>query len=878
MNATQHTITRRKFVEASTVAAAGAALLSATGCSSEASLDAADKHELPTDPAEDGEWIPAACWHNCGGRCVNKVMVKDGAVIRQKTDDSHEDSFDYPQQRGCVRGKAQQQQCFGADRIMHPLKRKGWQPGGGENSNGQMRGKDEWETISWDDAIDLSCQEIKRIKDEYGGDGFYIPGNTASDPLLNAIGGTLSSWETMSMGTYQFDATMFGLPSMGLGKANDRLDMLNADTIIMYSSNPVWSAAGTPIMNYIRAKEAGVNFICVDPLYNASAEMLDAEWYPVLNGTDMAFLLGVAYEMLRLDKEEGDIIDWDFLHTYCVGFDAQSMPADAKTEENFQDYVLGNYDGTPKTPEWASARCGIPKEQITEFARIMGKNNNVMTLHNFAFARTHGAEQIPQMLMTISCMGGHIGKSGNCYGSAYHANCGNAGSPLLNPGAATAGTVPSSIKYWGRTSDVFKVIAAGGGTFTDVGNAAYGLFTEPKQVTIGPVKCIIHLLEASMQTSIDQKDDIAAHRAVDFVLSTATFMTANAHYSDIILPLNTWWERPGGVVSSNREFIYAYRKVTDSLGESKSDQEISTLILEGLGMDPSTVYPVSEEQAYYEQVAGSTIVGSDGNSAPLVTITQSDIDNWGVDGTPQQGVVSLRDFISNGGYQVPRSADDGLGFIGYEDFIEDPQANPLPSASGKFEIYCQAHDEALHSFGFPNHEAYKPYPVYVDPPAHQGYAATFENHDIESGIKGEFPYLLYNPHYLRRSHSVFDNCPWLREAWGNPVFISRTDADNEGIKEGDTVLITTYAGQTLRKAAVLETLRPGVVGLPHGAWVDIDEDSGIDKAGSDNYLIGDEYSGMGPSGYNNETCRIEKYSGEPLQDDWALPARWSSSN
>lgn len=40
---------------------------------------------------------------------------------------------------------------------MHPLKRKGWQPGGGSNSNGENRGKDEWEVISWDEAIDLAC-------------------------------------------------------------------------------------------------------------------------------------------------------------------------------------------------------------------------------------------------------------------------------------------------------------------------------------------------------------------------------------------------------------------------------------------------------------------------------------------------------------------------------------------------------------------------------------------------------------------------------------------------------------------------------------------------------------------------------------------------
>ena len=110
-------ISRRGFLGASAAVMAGVAGLAATGCSAESSLEATDAMGMPVDPAKGGEWTSAACWHNCGGRCMNKVMVKDGAVIRQKTDDTHEDSFDYPQQRGCVRGKAQQQQCFGADRL-----------------------------------------------------------------------------------------------------------------------------------------------------------------------------------------------------------------------------------------------------------------------------------------------------------------------------------------------------------------------------------------------------------------------------------------------------------------------------------------------------------------------------------------------------------------------------------------------------------------------------------------------------------------------------------------------------------------------------------------------------------------------------------------
>lgn len=85
-------ISRRGFLGASAAVMAGVAGLAATGCSAESSLETTEETGLPVDPAKGGEWIPAACWHNCGGRCMNKVMVKDGAVVRQKTDDTHEDS------------------------------------------------------------------------------------------------------------------------------------------------------------------------------------------------------------------------------------------------------------------------------------------------------------------------------------------------------------------------------------------------------------------------------------------------------------------------------------------------------------------------------------------------------------------------------------------------------------------------------------------------------------------------------------------------------------------------------------------------------------------------------------------------------------------
>ena len=869
-------ISRRGFLGASAAVVAAAASLSATGCSSESSLESTGKYEMPTDPAKDGEWISAACWHNCGGRCMNKVMVKDGAVIRQKTDDTHEDSIEYPQQRGCVRGKAQQQQCFGADRILHPLKRKGWQPGGGSNSNGEMRGKDEWEVISWDEAIELACQEIKRISDEYGPTGFYCKANNAT---LNVLSGYVRGWDTTSHGTYTLDVTKMGLASCDTGTgdsstANDRFDLENADYIIMWASNPAWSAAGTPINYWMNARDKGTKFISIDPLYNASAQMLDADWIPMRNGTDMAFMFAVAYEMLRLDEEQGDLIDWDFLHKYTVGFDSESMPADATIDENLKDYILGKYDDTPKTPEWAEPICGVKPEKATELAKILSKKNNVMILHNYGMARCNGAEMLPQLLIALGAMGGHMGKSGNATASAYHANAGNGGARLISGGSAKTPKTSDPITTGVRQPQMYEIIKNGGGHTQDVSNA-YGSFHAPNPTELGPIKCIYHMTDACLQTSLNQKEGIEAHRVVDFVLTLAQFMTTNARYSDIILPVTTEWERPGAVSgANNREYLPVYFQVTKPLGEAKTDQEIGRLLIAGVGKDPDLAYNTSEEQQFYEQIAGSKVMGDDGKMKTLVTLTAEDIKSLGAEGEPQEGIITLQELKDGGGYQFPRKRGDSYGFIGFKKFVDDPEKNPLKSKSGKLEIYCQARYDLMMSFGFPGAEDYKPYPTYVVPCT--GYESTFKDKKI-GGEKSEYPFLMYNPHYLRRSHTVFDNCPWLRETWANPVFISRSDADELGIKDGETVLITSPYGSGLRNAAVLDILMPGVVGVPHGAWVDVDEETGIDMAGSDNYLIGSEYSGMGVSGYNNQICNIEKYNGTQLGKDCDKPARWSSN-
>ena len=294
-------------------AAAGTETAASSGAAEPASTEAAVVHPEPVNPETGGTWISAACWHNCGGRCVNRVLMKDGIVIRQKTDDAIEDSFDTPQQRSCLRGHSQQQQCFGADRLRVPMKRKHWEPlTGGDKS---LRGKDEWEAISWEEAIQYVADEIRHNVETYGNSSILVPGYSSygTAAAIKCFGGHTSETCTSSYGTYNGNITLFGLPNdyacAGQGTLNDRYDLPNAKTIILTGSNPAWSALGSQMNNFLNAKEKGTEFVYIGPKYNATAQALDARWITVRPGTDTAFLLAAAYEMLRLDAEEGNLIE-----------------------------------------------------------------------------------------------------------------------------------------------------------------------------------------------------------------------------------------------------------------------------------------------------------------------------------------------------------------------------------------------------------------------------------------------------------------------------------------------------------------------------------------------------------------------------------------
>ena len=859
---------RRDFLKGSAVATAAVAGLSLMGSRSSSIAKAEEEVSTAHDPVVDleaqGEWKTAACWNNCGGRCLNKALVVDGVVVRQKTDDTHEDTPDYLQQRACPRGRVRRMEVYAPDRLKTPMKRKHWQPGGQE-INGELRGLDEWEPISWDEAFQIVASEVKRISETYGPRSMFATRAGEAGKIMNAVGGYIQADGTLSWGSWYEGPDYFGMED-GFGEysTNDRLDLRNCELIVMFGANPAWSSAGNPTYNFLQAKKAGAKFICIDPIYSTTASVMDAQWIPIHPGTDHALLLALAYVMLEHDEEMG-LVDWDFLNRCTVGFDAEHMPViegvEIDPKENLKDYILGTYDGVPKTPEWASEITGVDPAVIEELGIKLGKDNKVALLTGWAPARTHNSDSMPQMFMALGAMGGHMGLSGHMTGVSCHYGASNGGKNLVGSGSAgtssTKGIFSNTVREVMSQSEMWDAILKG--WYTN------GPGEENRKEI--DIKLIYHGgTNAHMQTMPGTNEAIEAMRKVEFVVTQTTFFNTDAKYSDVVLPVNSMWEREEGYMGGgNREILVNAPKIIEPLFDSKSDRQVATGILEAMGISEKDTYGISAKASWFNKYFGAWTYDEDGATrVPICTITQEDIDKYsdlaeeliaaGKKIEPQEGKIPFAKFLEDGVYTVERKEGDNFGSIAYQAFREDPEANKLRTESGKLEIYCRRLKAAVDGYGYTTINAYPTYNPCLD-----GYE--------QMKAEGKFEFQVINPHYLRRSHTILDNVKVMREAYPNPVLINASDAAAKGIAEGDTVLLTSDYGKTLRKACVTETIMPGVIGVLHGTWADIDPETGIDRAGSDNILTGNKCTGQRICAWNTTLANMEKYDGPELPAD-----------
>ena len=119
------------------------------------------------------------------------------------------------------------------------------------------------------------------------------------------------------------------------------------------------------------------------------------------------------------------------------------------------------------------------------------------------------------------------------------------------------------------------------------------------------------------------------------------------------------------------------------------------------------------------------------------------------------------------------------------------------------------------------------------------------------------PFHLISPHPRWRTHSIYNNCTWLRETYEQEVTINASDAKKLGVKTGDVVEVWNDRGKVVVPAYVTERCMPGVLIIYEGAWHDLD-DKGVDRSGNPDMLTLDEPSPAGAFAYNTVLANIRK--------------------
>ena len=421
-------LSRRSFLKTT---AAGTAVLGAGGLVKPRDAKAFAYEPYPRD--DDLETVVTSCAHNCGSRHMLVAHKKGDVIVRLSTDDGSyqqdghfgKDTVEEPQLRGCLRGRSYRQRIYSAERLLYPMIRT--------NEKG-VAGK--FRRATWDEALDLVARKMIEIKDKYGSqalvDQSYAGASYGvlhkSDQIEGLLGRFLgmfgcrtNSWSVPSyQGTTTSSRWTFGTIEDG----NEDDAFAHSKLIIMWGWNPAYTFHGGNTFYYMRlAKQQGCKFVLIDPQYTDSASAYDAWWIPIRPNTDAATMAGMAHYIIT-----NDLQDQDFINRFTQGMDDGTMPDWAQNSanggENFKDYILGTYDGTPKTPEWAADICGVSAEDIRKLAHMYATTKPAALKASWAPGRNAYGEQYSRMAAALQAMTGNIGILGGCaegVGKAWHA-------------------------------------------------------------------------------------------------------------------------------------------------------------------------------------------------------------------------------------------------------------------------------------------------------------------------------------------------------------------------------------------------------------------------------------------------------------------------
>lgn len=814
-------VSRRAFLK-STAATAATALVT-TATTKKAKAFAYEPY--PRD--DELTTVVTSCAHNCGSRHMLVAHKKGDVIVRLSTDNGTyqgdaygTDTEEMPQLRACLRGRSYRSRLYSAERLLYPMKRVG------------KRGEGKFKRISWQQAAREITERMVHLKETYGPtallDQSYAGASYGvlhkSDQIEGLLGRFLGMFgcRTSSWSVPSYQATTFS-SRMTYGTIQDGNEddaFAHSRLIIMWGWNPAYTFHGGNTFYYMRlAKQRGCKFVLVDPQYTDSAAAYDAWWIPIKPNTDAAMLAAMAYHIFDQDLQDQDYID-----RFVLGMDKGTMPDWAQDKENFRDYIMGTYDGQPKTPEWAEAICGVSAADIRKLAEMYATTKPAALKASWGPGRNAYGEQYSRMAAAVQAMTGNIGVLGGCaegVGKAWHAE-----------GIAYPYDQYSNVWYASIKSDRWAHCVL---NYPDVAREEIGLWPRGDNLdgVVPNIRGIFWQGSDWLNQLTNINKEIEAIRKLDsygegesLLVCMDSTITPTGIWADYLLPVATHFERHDVALPWYKGHYYIHRpKVMEPLGESKTDFQIFTELAYELGFgqayNPRSTpdywnHPEDVDEAYLEAWWNDKVVHQ------------------------QNADIGWDEFKRRGVYKFRLSEPH----VAFRDQIE--RGVPFETPSGRIEIFstqlAQITDWKRTQYGYEI-----PYiPKWIEPWEYLGSEKT-----------KEFPFHLISPHPRWRTHSIFNNIGWLRETYTQETTMNASDAARLGIRTGDTVEVWNERGRVVTPVYVTERCMPGVAVLFEGAWMDLD-DNGVDRAGNPDFLTLDNPSPAGAFAYNTVLANIRK--------------------
>ncbi len=471
----------------------------------------------------------SACPHDCPSTCALEVERLDPQTIGRVRGAS---ANTYTAGVICAKVARYAERVHHPDRLTKPLRRIG----------AKGLGREAFEEISWDEALDIVAAELTRAAEKHGPETvwpyFYagtmgLVQRDGIERLRHAMG------YSRQHSTFCSKLSDSGWQAgVGAKWGVDAREMADSDLIVIWGANPVSTQVNVMTHATRARKNRGAKIVVIDPYETESAKQADIHLMPN-PGTDGALACAVMHVLFR-----DGFADREYMAKYTDGH--RELEAHLAT----------------RTPEWASEITSIPVAEIEAFAKLYGSTRLSYLRLGFGFTRSrNGAVQ----MFSASCLPAVTGAWQYPGGGALYAHGGiyNVDKTLIEGLDVRDTNV--------RLLDQSRIGPILTGDPRDLGDGppVTALFiqnTNPMNVApdLGKVR------EGFMREDL-------------FVCVHEQFMTETAEMADIVLPATTFLEHDDIYVAGGHTHLQVTRAVIAPLGETRSNHDVLCELAKRLG-------------------------------------------------------------------------------------------------------------------------------------------------------------------------------------------------------------------------------------------------------------------------------------------------------